>query len=1014
MKKYFLPVLLIMLPAICLSNHVYVVLGSDTSVWWNTSGGNTADTFDNVFDWEIFSKPDGRLYQLFHEDFRNSHTDSAGRPFPFTWYMHGGGWFTEGQNSNAASTTFQIKKYWLDEIERWDDEIAYHYHHFQWNGTKWVMASNFPMTIPDFEWTMSQMIIDEGDYPVSFRSGWNYMDNEYQNYLEKWIPFRMEGGGYMGNCTPYHPSFSDYRKSGDMKGWEVRHIYTHSFSAAFAASVFRTASTGEDQVVCIWTHQNETDFINQIDQVHKNLVAASESYPEVGFYYCNGREAMDLYIASVKKAEKYSIDIKADSTPEPVFVDNDDGPPAYIEKGSWTTSPSTGYGGSTYRYVFAGDDASATWHVSLPQSGYYDILAGFLQSSNRVTQARYTVHGEGGNYSASLNQQGDLEIVERRLGTFPLDKAASLTLHGLESLPPGGAVIADTLIFKWAESQEPTPTPTPTPTPGPSRTPAPTPTPHQVPPPLLELITKKTSDTVHVTIVTEKDIYPVMPWVAARRFNDEYIRMDANNISAGKWEFSYDSTEIDRVVVSVCDDLGQVTMREVKDGSRAFSTRPEFFRGEVNQIDIDTSPGAATLIKSLSSEPYITQISSTLETEPAQRSYWLGQRFIPLSTSISAVSFGANVTEPSVFRAELRPILDNGFPDDNPSALLAFAETEFTESGMETVDMEYEGLVLDGRSYALVFKLVSGAGQIHLHTQNPYPDGVLLRAFSMDWITIDMFDCRFRIFDGDDNLSIDYGETDDSGYDSEKGYFIAQTFMMPDVQISGLELDIRSFQNGAQCQVQFCKTLPDGSPDFSGEGLYYETSAPVSQTGKRFFPVHYEFSEMNEGEKVAMIVKAPEGGGGNSFSLGYASGDPYPGGMMYVSNDLQSVEKHDDDDLYFRLFTYERASTGTLSLDYDAENPVDWTKANLNGNLPGNSVLKARFRFADTKAGLDASGWTEYENGPEIDLSGFPKSRWIRTEIDFISDGDHIPTLNYLELSYEFSGTEFISGMLTY
>ena len=265
-KKLCLTVLFLIAASICFSSQVYVVLSSDTSIWWNLEAGRTANTYENLFDFEVFSDPEFVYQDVFEEDFRKAHTDSAGNPFKFTWFMHGGGWFDKGKNTLPASTTFQIRNYWSDELERWGDEIAYHFHHFVWNGSKWVMAPTFGETIWDFESTMSQMIIDESVYPVSFRSGWNYMDNEYQRYLDKWIPFRMEAAGWMSDCVPYHPSYDNYRVPGEMNGWEVRHYYMKSFTESEAVKIFQYASNGTPQVVCIWSHQNEGDFIQQLER----------------------------------------------------------------------------------------------------------------------------------------------------------------------------------------------------------------------------------------------------------------------------------------------------------------------------------------------------------------------------------------------------------------------------------------------------------------------------------------------------------------------------------------------------------------------------------------------------------------------------------------------------------------------------------------------------------------------------------------------------------------------------
>jgi len=208
--------------------------------------------------------------------------------------MHGGAWFRTAVNSTPISTTYHIHDDWSDEIEKWQGALEYHIHHYVYTGESWEMASTFEETIWEYEAVMSQMMIDERLFITSFRSGWNYMDDGYQQYLERWVPFRMEG--VQSGWVPYHPSFDDYREPGSMKGWEVRHHHTKSFSENLANRVFSAASAGEQQVVCIWSHQNENDFPEQLAAVKANLHAGEKNYPGVEFQYCSAREAMQKWL----------------------------------------------------------------------------------------------------------------------------------------------------------------------------------------------------------------------------------------------------------------------------------------------------------------------------------------------------------------------------------------------------------------------------------------------------------------------------------------------------------------------------------------------------------------------------------------------------------------------------------------------------------------------------------------------------------------------------------------------
>lgn len=440
MKKFL--VFFLFFSASSHANTVYVVLSSDTSIWSNTTGVSVENSYANKFDPDVFSNPNGVYKDVMDESFRNAHTDSAGQPFKFTWFMLGGAYFSVGLNTNAITPAFLIRKYWGDEIKRWGDETALHYHHFKWDGFLWVQADTFAERAWDFDWTFSQMMIDEQIYPVSFRAGWNYMDQDYQNYLELWMPFRFEGGRWMPDFTPYHPSFTNHYAAGDMKGWEVRHYHMRGFTMTQANRIFNIAASGKQQVVCIWSHQNESDFIRQIADVDANLHAAWIGHPEVNFFYCTAREAMTFY-----------------------------------------------------------------------------------QIHNPVNQA-------------------------------PEKEFTMIPSPYVKPLPP----------------------------------------PNITPPPLL-ILTKPDDHSATVTIETAPDIYPLQPWVAARDYSDRYTRLDTKKIDPDKWQFAYDLNRIDTVVVGVCDIYGNVSLAEVRDGSRRISTQSEFYRCHPQNIDIETNASKALLIR---------------------------------------------------------------------------------------------------------------------------------------------------------------------------------------------------------------------------------------------------------------------------------------------------------------------------------------------------------------------------------------------------------------------------------
>lgn len=413
------------------AHNVYVVLSSDTSVWGNLKPGTD-------LDWEVFTSQAGVLSKTFDSSFRYRHADSLGNPFKMAWFMMGGAWFMTATNSTASSATYYIKKYWGDDIEFWGDSLDYHFHHYVYTD-EWKMAPTFEEKIPEYEWTMSAMMLDENLFITAFRSGWNYMDNIYQQYLERWVPFRMEG--VQSDWTPYHPSDSNWRAPGSMKGWEVRHKYTKNFSSQHANNAFSNALSGTDQVLCIWSHQNEKDFPEQITAVHQILQDTASAYPGVQFHYCSATEAMQRWLGE--------------------------------------TSP---------------------------------------------------------------------------------------------SVPP------------------------------------------------LQVASDIQDSTVSVKIETSDDIYQEQPWVAARNYDDEYLRLNCTKNQPGQWQFSYSTDEYDRVSVGVSDIYGNVVMEEIFDGSRRWSNQSEFSEGVASQVDLDATAVSVRLKQNSGS--YLTSGSLTIDHSIENGAIW--------------------------------------------------------------------------------------------------------------------------------------------------------------------------------------------------------------------------------------------------------------------------------------------------------------------------------------------------------------------------------------------------------
>ena len=301
--------------------NVYLVLGSDTAIW----NGMNVNQYHCYYNIDLYTDPLQNAYQVMSPDFRAQFVDSYGQPLKMTWWMMAGNIFRYASNKNVPlaniMTLYLMQKYHGNAILQNGDELSLHYHTFNWTDYNsdgvywWNQALEFSECRNDFDLTLAQFLLEENIFPVSFRSGWHYMDNEWQNYLNELLPYSMHNDWPNVNTdttepldntydwsqapaefVPYHPSPQDYQLPGDGPGWNVRsaHMYTVRYQDLMD-TIFAQASQGIDQVACIWAHLPETDFLENIAIIDSLAHTAAENYPEVEFQYCTAVEAMQFW-----------------------------------------------------------------------------------------------------------------------------------------------------------------------------------------------------------------------------------------------------------------------------------------------------------------------------------------------------------------------------------------------------------------------------------------------------------------------------------------------------------------------------------------------------------------------------------------------------------------------------------------------------------------------------------------------------------------------------------------------
>lgn len=336
---------------------LYIVLGSDTAVW-NVPGGINTSKYRNHFAPDLYTQPQNNAYQVMDASFRQQFTDSFGHPVKLTWWMLVGSAYGQADNTDVPLANlmplYLMRKYHGAALQQLGDELTLHYHTFFWSDYNadgvfyWNEARTFHECRADFDQALAQSLLEEEVFPVSFRSGWHYMDNEWQQYLNQLLPYSMDDdypnvtawytnepifnvldwSHAPGNFVPFQPSPTNYQTAGGGPGWNVRSVKFQNVSQALMDQIFAAAAGGTDQVASLWGHLPEVDFLTNIARMDAMAHVAASNHPGVPFLYCTAVEAMQrwrgladrtapqLDIAEQAQGEAVTLSVH---TSEPIF-----------------------------------------------------------------------------------------------------------------------------------------------------------------------------------------------------------------------------------------------------------------------------------------------------------------------------------------------------------------------------------------------------------------------------------------------------------------------------------------------------------------------------------------------------------------------------------------------------------------------------------------------------------------------------------------------------------------------
>ena len=304
---------------------IHFVYGSDTS----TPGINVIDktSLYNNSGFELFASPTGNTAKVMQQSYRDQFKDSYGNSLPLTWWMQGGSLYRYATNTNiplgSTMSIHLMQKYHTNKVKELGDEMTFHYHTWEWSDVNgdgrfyWNQTDDFNNVKDDFMLTLAEHLVEEEMFPVSFRSGWHYMDNAWQATLNDWIPFSLHNNSPVetnpavepidnlidwGHATldfiPFQPSGQDYQVGGGDRGWNTRSRYFLRLTEAEVRQIFEQAKAGTTQVAAIWGHLAEPTFLSNMEESLNLIYDVAEEYPEVPFHFSTAVDAMQDYLGT--------------------------------------------------------------------------------------------------------------------------------------------------------------------------------------------------------------------------------------------------------------------------------------------------------------------------------------------------------------------------------------------------------------------------------------------------------------------------------------------------------------------------------------------------------------------------------------------------------------------------------------------------------------------------------------------------------------------------------------------
>ena len=319
------------------SGIVYVVLAVDTE-----PAGADGDGRRLTLNLSNFSDDSIRGYvrRVMSATWRTKYTDSFGGNPKLTWYVLTSEHICE---TGSCSAIFDEMQKFRTDLDRWGDEIGWHYHHTDFvkctspnrESAEWNQLTTFNGTqyssgtdVAICENVLNHLIADSRFLPVSFRSGWVWENNDFSRWLDNVVPFDLSSSPPFVLPTvdpalcrsnesdwsratlswhPFNPDSADYQKSGSMARWLSRSL-SKRFERRDLDSITANVFSGRDQLISVPLHS----YSNMCNSFGNTLDVLCSQFDALGirFKFATSAEAF-AGVLKLKQSPPPSIQLEA-------------------------------------------------------------------------------------------------------------------------------------------------------------------------------------------------------------------------------------------------------------------------------------------------------------------------------------------------------------------------------------------------------------------------------------------------------------------------------------------------------------------------------------------------------------------------------------------------------------------------------------------------------------------------------------------------------------------------------